>query len=363
MPWVQLDSKNRHLGFADEEAFFEFYRTSYSAVKSVSPGFTVSSPEVYPSKDNAWIKKYLHWCREHGCTPDVLAVKFSPNSNWEVIEVNDAHGMAYRKVINEEISPDENLMHTALSSLKKFLDESGYSMDIYVTAFNYTITDNHPLLDTLFSSVYYIKNYVDNMDIIKSMCYWKLSDDVETTSIGEAFSGNVGMFLQNGIPKSVEQGIRMLTYTKPVLIDRGSFYLLTAVEEHSDYFHLLIYNYEHPAISDKDELLKSGDLYSAFINKEKKAVHFTMENLPFKSATLKIFTVNKEHGSPYDRWKSMGMPELKYYADGSSVLFDIFAVSAIPDFKTHTIAIEDGILSLDFKLDQFEIKAIEILLS
>lgn len=198
--------------------------------------------------------------------------------------------------------------------------------------------------------------------MVKSMCYWKLNDDIETKSIGEAFSGTVGMYLHNGIPKSTEQGIRMLSYTKPVIIDRGSFYLLSAYKEQSDYFHLLIYNYEHPAVTDRNELLKSDDLYSAFIEKEKKAVHLTIDNLPYTSVTLKIFTLNKEHGSPYDRWKSMGMPELEYYADGSSVLFDIFAISAIPDFKTYSAPIENGRLALDFRLDEFEVKAIEILL-
>ncbi len=87
-----------------------------------------------------------------------------------------------------------------------------------------------------------------------------------------------------------------------------------------------------------------------------------MDNLPYNSATLKIFTLDKEHGSPYDRWKSMGMPKLEYYADSTSVLFDIFAVSAIPAFKTYNVPIENGRLALDFNLDEFEVKAIEILL-
>ena len=108
----------------------------------------------------------------------------------------------------------------------------------------------------------------------------------------------------------------------------------------------------YPIIAHK--ILLSG------INKEKKLVHFKLNNLPFKTATIKIFTVNKEHGSPYDKWKSMGMPELEYYVDSNSVLFDIFAVSAIPDFKTYSLLIEDGCLSIDFKLGIFETKAIEI---
>ena len=362
LPWVQLDSKNSHLGFTDEDAFFEFYKTSYFAVKKFCPEFFVTSPEIYPSFANTRIADYLQRCKEKGCLPDAIAVKFSSTPDWEVIEATDRNGMAYRKVINDKISPDENLMRTALTNLKDLLIQCGCDMDIYVTTFNFTIADSHPLLDTLFSSAYYIKNYVDNMDMVKSMCYWKLSDDIETKSIGEAFSGTVGMFLHNGIPKSTEQGIRMLSYTKPIIIDRGSFYLLSAYKEQSDYFHLLIYNYEHPAVTDRNELLKSDDLYSAFIEKEKKAVHLTIDNLPYTSVTLKIFTLNKEHGSPYDRWKSMGMPELEYYADGSSVLFDIFAISAIPDFKTYTIPIENGRLALDFRLDEFEVKAIELLL-
>lgn len=103
--------------------------------------------------------------------------------------------MAYREVINDKISPDENLMHTALTNLKNLLMQCGCGMDIYVTTFNFTIADSHPLLDTLFSSAYYIKNYVDNMDMVKSMYYWKLNDDIETKSIGEAFSASMCIWL------------------------------------------------------------------------------------------------------------------------------------------------------------------------
>ena len=48
LPWVQLDSKNRHLGFADECAFFEFYKTSYFAVKNFCQNFLSPLPRFTP---------------------------------------------------------------------------------------------------------------------------------------------------------------------------------------------------------------------------------------------------------------------------------------------------------------------------
>ncbi len=360
LPWVQLDSKNRHLGFRDEETFFNFYKASYTAVKNISQQLIVSSPEIYPSPNKDWLTSFLTWTKQNECFPDLLSVKFFPNTNWEVIEVKDNHGMAYRKVINEEISSDENLMHTALTDLKKYLRDNNYNLDIYITAFNYTITDNHPLLDTMFSSNYYIKNYVDNMELIKSLCYWKLTDDTDSCSTKESFSGKVGMYLSNGMPKGTAQAIRQLSYTKKNVIDRGAYYLLTKRDE-PDYFHLLLFNYEHPAPVSKEYFANpDADLYSAFINKEKKAVHLTMTGVPHKKARIKMFIINSEHGSPYDKWISMGMPEIDNYIDRGSVIFDIFKVSAIPDFKTFTTSVEDNTLSLDIKLDTFEIKAVEI---
>lgn len=362
LPWVQLDSKNRHLGFRDEHTFFNFYRASYTAVKNISPELTVSSPEIYPSQNKDWLDSFFAWTKQNDCFPDLLSVKFFPNTNWEVIEVKDSHGLAYRKVINEEISSDENLMRKALTDLKRYLHSNGYDLDIYITAFNFTITDSHPLLDTMFSASYYIKNYVDNMDLIKSLCYWRLTDDTDAGSTRQNFSGQVGMYLPNGMPKGTAQALRQLYYTKNNIIDRGAFYLLSKMDDKPQYFHLLLFNYEHPSQTNKDYFAgkENCDLYSVFLNKEKKSVHLTINDVPFKRANIKMFIINTEHGSPYDKWISMGMPEIDSYSERGSVIFDIFKVSAIPDFKTMSMTIEDNTFNIDLNLDIFEVKAVEI---
>ena len=78
LPWVQLDSKNRHLGFRDEQTFFNFYRASYTAVKNISPELTVSSPEIYPSQNKDWLDSFFAWTKQNDCFPDLLSVKFFP---------------------------------------------------------------------------------------------------------------------------------------------------------------------------------------------------------------------------------------------------------------------------------------------
>lgn len=363
LPWVQLDSKNRHLGFDDELSFFLFYKTSYCAVKDISKDLIVSSPEIYPSLDTEYLGNYLKWTKANNCFPDLLAIKFFHNSNWKVIEVKDNRDMAYREIVDNEISPDENLMNTALTNMKKFLNENGYNLDIYVTAFNYTITDSHPVLDTMFSANYYLKNYNDNLGLLKSLCYWKLSDD-DTNPDSQLFSGSTGMYLKNGIPKGSAQSLRFLSYIQPYILERGDGYILSTPKEQSDYYRLLLYNYEHPiAVKSKQLSEPDFDPYSLFLKKKKKTIHFKISNLPFTKATFKMFIMNSEYGSPYNKWVSMGKPPLDYYADSISVLFDIIKSSVTPNFKMFNVPIINGTLEMDFKLEFFEINTIEIILS
>ncbi len=362
LPWVQLDSQNKHLGFNDELSFFLFYKTSYDAVKEISKDLIVSSPEIYPSYDMEYLSNYLLWAKCNNCFPDLLAVKFFPNTNWKVIEIKN-NNTAYRKTIDNEISSDESLMKKSLLKLKNFLSDNGYNLDVYITAFNYTITDSHPILDTRFSAAYYIKNYIDTIDIVKSLCYWKLSDDNDEEQNMPLFTGSAGMYLKNGIPKGTAQAIRYLSYIQPYITDSGENFILSTNKENSDYYRLLLYNYEHPSAAINDDIYSENfNPYSLFTKKRKTAIHFKLNNVPFKNATIKMFIMNSEHGSPYDKWISMGKPFIDYYSNSESVLFDILNSATCPDFKMFNVPTVNGILSLDFELELFDIITVEIIL-
>ncbi len=364
LPWSQLDSRNNHIGFDDDDAFFEFYKASYTAVKEISPELPISSPEMYPSRDKKWIASFLKRAQSHGCLPDMIAVRYVSNENWELVEADGDRNVSQYKIINGEISRDENLFHTLMTSLKTFLAENGYELDIYVTSFNFSIDNTHPFRETLFSADYYIKNYIDNIELIKSMSYFKLCDDVKAMSTEDAFSGEVGMYLQNGIPKCTALALRQLYHLKPAIADRGENYLLTTTGEQPDYFQLLAYNYSHPYLTGKEDFSSfAGDLYSFFPRREKKRIKFVMENVPFSSARLKIFVINTQNGALYEKWKEMGEPKIDFHSEKRSTLFEILSHSAVPGFKTYVQPVENGRLTLDFTLDPFEIKIFEIILS
>ena len=360
IPWTQLDSRNRHLGFNSDVSFFNFYKTSYDAIKAVSPAFTVSSPEIYPSDDEEWIERYFTWTKQHDCRPDNVAIKFFPNSRWKVNDVTDKNKKSYRKVYDEEISPNENLMKQAILRLKSFLLKNGYPSDIYVTAFNYTITDEHPLLDTLFIADYYIKNYTDNVDKIKCLCYWKLRDDSEETSIAQAFSGKCGSYLSNGIAKASAAAIRMLMHTNKAIFDKGDYYMISATGEYPKRFHLITYNYEHPADVNPEELRNNP--YSAFKQGKIKHIRFTMTDIPKDEITIRAYTLNKQYGSTYDKWIAMGKPDFDLYKDKNTAMLNFLEFSTVPDFKTYKLPVENGTVTLDFTLELLEIKAFELIL-
>lgn len=85
--------------------------------------------------------------------------------------------------------------------------------------------------------------------------------------------------------------------------------------------------------------------------------------MPYSNATVKMFIMDSEHGSPYAKWVSMGKPHLDYYSDNASVIFDILEAASVPDLKIFNVPVINGTLSLEFELALFDIETIEIILS
>ena len=189
-----------------------------------------------------------------------------------------------------------------------------------------------------------------------------MGDEADRSS--SLFVGSTGMYLISGFPKGTFQALRYLSYLQRYITDRGDGYILSTCGEQSNYYRLLLYNYEHPA-SAKVETLSNPDFdpYSLFVKKKKRVVHFKINNLPYSNATVKMFIMDSEHGSPYAKWVSMGKPHLDYYSDNESVIFEILQASSVPDLKIISVPVINGTLSLEFELALFDIVTVEIILS
>lgn len=362
IPWSQPDSSPKQFAFNSDEEFFYFYRNTYETIKSINKDLHVLSPELLPITDKSFnfMKKFINYCTINQCMPESLSLLYFSEENIDELTNNYLHGKYF--FVNHDIilSNNPDKMNNYLNKIRGYLNSNNINLPIYITAFNYTITQHHPILDTLFNANYVIKNYVDNSNLINSYSYWHISDFENNSLASDLFYGGSGMYLSNGIQKPVAGAFYYLSKLFDEIIAKGDGYIITRSSQNKDHLYMLLYNYEHP--TDNPEIDFENDLYNKFINKERRKLHISLSGLPYEKAYYREYSINRYHGNPYDRWVLMGKPETQLFHKGIDVVSNVLKASSLPDYKENTINIYNNVLNLEFNLDPLEIKGIDIFL-
>lgn len=365
-PWTQPDTSYKQFGFSSDQEFYDFYKLTYDTIKKFNPNYIVYSPEMFPIDDYGldFLDRFLNWTKENDCFPDRLGLQYFANSNWRNLTVQSINTKTLVKFEKMKMSSDPDDMNSYILRIRNYLKTKNYDLPIFITQFNYTITHKDPLMDTLFICDYIIRNYINNMEYINSYSYWNLSDFDDNTLNSSIFYGGAGLFLKNGIEKAQYKAYCFIRRIRQNILSRGEGYCLSADANDSSSFILILYNYEHPQdISDNDFLSETKDRYFVFKNCQKKKVHLNMSQLPYSHVTIRDFAINKHYGNPYDRWAAMQYPNIGAYHTGANIAYNVLKAASCCDYIEHNIAVNDGRLSIDFDLDEFECKGIQFIFS
>lgn len=363
IPWSQPDSSSKQFGFDNNEDFFNFYKVTYQTIKEVDSEIIVASPDLLPitEKNFTYFDNFLTYAKKNECFPDTLSILFYANNNIDSLTDIYLKGKHFYNIKDFGYTSNPNLMHEYLIKIKDYLNAKNYDLPIYLTGYNFTITQKSDLLDTLFNSNFVIKNYIDNMDLIKSYSYWHLTDFENTSISTTLFFGGSGMFLSNGIAKPIVGAYENLYKMLDEVLARGNNYVITRDSKNPKHILIILYNYEHPSQSDNLNL-EPDDKYKFFINKERNKVHLTINSIPYTECYLREFSINRYHGNPYDRWILMGKPDTDVFHRGLDVVNNLLKAAENPDYKETTIHINNNIFSYEVNMDPLEVKSIDIFL-
>lgn len=366
IPWIMPDSSFNQFGFDTDNSFYEFYKVTYDKIKSINENITVMSPEIFPNEDSNynWMKRFMDYAKANNCIPDKMALMYYADSNWNELSEIKLEPKNFRKLKEPTPYENPNSMRSYINKIKDYLINNNFNIDILITSFNYTVTNRSALLDTLYIGDFIVKNYIDNMENIKAFTYWKLTD-FENTSVGnQLFFGGPGMYLQNGVAKPQHKAYKFLDIIKDYILKRGDDYILSSASPTNDKLYLILYNYEHPSLNEESiaEVIKR-DSYSYFINKERKMIHLRISNINSNKVKIRMFSVNNEFGNPYDKWISMGRPNVESYHSGEDITLSILQYASLPDYKEMEIEIFNNTLNMDIELKSLEIKSLEITLT
>ncbi|MBQ3724953.1 MAG: hypothetical protein II904_05485 [Oscillospiraceae bacterium] len=343
-------------GFSCDEAFYQFYRATFRAVKDCDRGLFFGAPSTYylmqPGYRN-WYIPFLQWCREQDCTPDFLNFCY------------------YDLVFNESEGGQEAFGFTASMALRESTDGlSGFvtqvrserhqlgadAMPLFLTEWNNTPSQQDLLNDTCFKSCYIVKNILENYDRLESFSYWSLTDWMgEAAQPEEMFFGGLGLFTANGIPKAGYYAFTLLRQLGDTLLGRGEGWFAT---RQGDSYRIMLYHYRHfshlYAQGERFDMTFT-ERYTPFSPEQLLDVHLHISDAKPGDYIVTETVINRASGSAFDQWLAMGAMALS-----SGPELDTLAARSVPAVNKYTVAAEDGVMRLDAMLDMLEVRLIVV---
>ena len=318
-------------GFFDgtKSDYFQLYKTSVEAIKSVDNRLRVGGPatsnfiadtrydgEVYDQAKSrfysqelinkqqwkgSWIEDFLDFCEKENLPLDFLSTHPYP-TDYALDPESGRSKDAVRYV---------HSLRDDIAWLQKTLAASKYAgIEIHLTEWSTSPNSRDVTHDILPPAAYILKGNLDNIGKVSSLMYWTFTDIFEEKGGGERiFHGGFGMVNFQGLVKPSFHAYRMLNqlgdeklyYSEPLFVSRSSS---------NGKVTALAFNYPQ----EFEDAVPSAKNFSNYMEASPKQVDFTLSGLT-PGAAFVIETLDKWHGNVYDEYVAIGAPHSPSRAD------------------------------------------------
>ncbi len=299
------------------EEYFQFYKDTSIAIKSISKDLKVGGPAVTHATATCsnWMEEFLIYCKSENVPLDFVSIHIYP----EYIP-QETVAELYKRYTKDESIPEprdirriyhekDHTMNT-IQQLNEIIDKNlDYKPETHITEWNASSFLGNLIHDTVYVSTFIVKDILQNIGRVDSLGYWVFTDIFEEQNIGvDHFHGGFGLINKDGLKKPSYYAYHLLNKLGREIIEQGEDYIITRQGED---IQILAYNYAY-----FDNLFLKGDI-SALDNKRRYEVYeekLTREigiNIRGLSGKYKLtrHELNREHGSVFDEWIKMGAPE------------------------------------------------------
>jgi xylan 1,4-beta-xylosidase len=227
--WSQPDTPQSLFGFSSNEAFYEFYRQTWIAVKGCDRHLSFGTPPTFyiaESNYENWYIPFLRWCKSNGCMPDFLNFHYYDTALVQnASDSKDLFGFVYSMTLRSV--PDG--FGTFVNRVRSEREKLGLRGNpIFLTEWNNTPSQQDLLNDTCFKSCYIVKNILENYDKLDGFGYWSLTDWMgEAPLPKEQFFGGLGLFTVHGIPKASYYALWLLRQLDGNFVGSGDGWFAT----------------------------------------------------------------------------------------------------------------------------------------
>jgi xylan 1,4-beta-xylosidase len=309
-------------GRGNQAGYFELYRYTAEALKTVDSGLKVGGPAT---ADNAWIKEFVEFCADRHLPIDFISTHQYPT---------DAFGQPGDDTETELSKSTRSILRQEARAVRQ---QAG-SLPVYYTEWCTSSNPRDPMHDDPYAAAFIVKTVLEANGLVQGYSYWTFSDIFEENYFPSVpFHGGFGLLNLYGIAKPAYRAYQLLhelgTEIRPV---EGHHETVDAwLVSDTGSATLVLTNFalpRHPIATE--------------------SVSFAMKcGRAFGSASLR--RIDLEHANAKRRWEQMGKPEYLSAAMVSE-LDEASGLQSVAQSMTH----ENGQYRLEVALPPQSVAAI-----
>jgi len=356
--WTSPNLNMEH-GYWNEsiEKFFQFYRLTYNAVKSINANIRFGSPNFSYPTGFCYYEQFLEFAGNHKLYPDFISSHLYSCGDGE----NNPAGrfIEYSVFDNNyhipNIKPERHTIPGAIDELCGIINNSQYAgLPIVIDDWNVTFFPTDFTRDTCFMGPFVVETLFNSCQKIYGMGFASLSDIHEDFfNTDQLFNGGPGLLTYSGIPKSAYYAMSMAYRFSRQILLKGSNYIVGKTDSG---YEILVYNmdfYNDDYVGNDPSIISFNTRYNVFEDIPDMECHISL------TADIGVYSIvrtliGRNCGSSYDAWARMGSP-----SDITPEISRYLRRVSTPDMKFQTINCTGRII-LDEVLEPHSVLHIEI---
>lgn len=296
-----------------QEDYFELYRYTVRAIKSVDTQFQVGGPAT---ASNAWIEEFVDFCDREGLPADFISTHHYPTDalGKPGDDTEKQLSLATRGILRERAR------HTV---------EAARGKPVYYTEWSSSSNPFFHRHDEPYAAAFIMKNFLDVADLVKGYSYWTFSDIFSENYFSSVpFHGGFGLLTINGIAKP--------SYRACQLLGRIGHERLVVTGEHETVDAWVVRDHDRVAVLIVNRAFPGQPIQSETVSVRLHGIA--------RPALAWLERIDQDHCNPRRLWEAMGCSP---YPDPA----ELAALRAESELRREVIKMQDTNDGVVFHLD------------
>ena len=309
-------------------SWMRLYCLTYRTIKDIDERILIGGPGRMPgeSGDPSALPDFMNVADQQHCIPDFFTATCYPESVPED---------------KTDFVKEDHFTRRFLADFRKSLQGMPCEdLEIWVEDWNVVPWLEDMAGDTCYRASLLVQYLHENCSSADAFTFGKLTDYTEERMLSDdVFQQGYGLFSYQGLPKAGWNAMKLLGHLGNRVIATGDGYLVTCdgdnlqilMTRYCQYHHLYRHQYQMPESRES--------VFSIF--QTKSALRYNLEIYGLQEGLYRVsqYSIAKSHGSVFEQWMEMGMPEflrgeeLNYLHSVSKPLYRTSITNVKKDFR------------------------------